>query len=268
MSKTYLAPVTYCRHKDKGWSRFESYHFAENLRHCPIVLQEIFQAASAYPIVFRQIGQHIMPVALLSMSETQTSPFIAPDGRWLASYVPAALRCPPFEVEVTDPKTEDYRLMVNERSELIGLKSDGEPFFDDKGELSQELRRVLVFLKACAIETNKTRKLCQMISDLGFLKPMETFENVSLPKGCFGASLPKVREMPSDTLAFLYESGALLLIHAHKVSMAHCTWISRAQEKLTYDRFAKPFTENSEVSDFIQALACAQSDEMIESGEM
>lgn len=263
-----LVPVTYNRHKNKRWNRFSSYHFAESRRDCPVVLKEIPHVAASYPIVFRQDDQGITPVALFSTDSSETTPFVAPDGRWLASYVPAALRCPPFEAELLDIKTNTYRLLVNENSGLVGTQPEGEAFFDNSRELSQELRRVLDFQKALATEVRTTRALCKVLSDLELYEPLEPNELLPNPIGYLGISLPTSKDISSKTLSTLYDSGALFLIHAHKLYLSHCAWLAHAQEKLANGVFSKQFTNDSDVSDFMKAVGTAHSNDMIAAGEV
>jgi len=92
---TTIYPISQTRHAAKHWQRFSSYAFAANSAILPLVGTELAKAALAFPIALIQQGKGFVPAAVLGL-EPGKNLFVAPDGRWLGSYVPSALRGYPF----------------------------------------------------------------------------------------------------------------------------------------------------------------------------
>ena len=83
-----------------------SYEFARSTALVSLCGAELSLAALEFPIGFARDGAAVMPAALL-FPEPGNNAFVAADGRWLANYIPAALRAYPFvlaQKEGTDEK--------------------------------------------------------------------------------------------------------------------------------------------------------------------
>lgn len=83
------------RHAGKGWRHAGGYAFAATQSVVPLVGAEFTSAAVAMPIAFMQHDGRYVPVAVTSPFQGRNL-FVAPNGHWLGSYVPAALRSYPF----------------------------------------------------------------------------------------------------------------------------------------------------------------------------
>ena len=120
MAQNGLYPVTYDKYANRFWKRFSSFSFARHQHLCPIVEHEVPLTAAAYPMVFRKSDNWVEPVAVLSLSPREPTPFVSGDGRWLASYIPSVLRCPPFKTEQCTSRSENQmQLMVDETLGLV-----------------------------------------------------------------------------------------------------------------------------------------------------
>ena len=82
-------------HADKRWKRYTSYAFAAKEALTPLVAQELPRAVLHLPIAFVRQDEQFMPAAMLGIQPGQNL-FVAPDGRWLCGYTPAAYRAHPF----------------------------------------------------------------------------------------------------------------------------------------------------------------------------
>lgn len=272
MAQNGLFPVTYARHRGRYWKRFSSFHFVNGRSECPIVEKEVLHVAAAYPIVFRRSETTVEPVAVLSLLPDAPTPFVAQDGRWLAGYIPSDLRCPPFQASLPDRQfgTEENRLqlMVDETLGLVTDVPGDEPFFTEAGDLTAELHRVHTFLQARAASAHQTQSMCGVLDKLELFEPMKRYEGVNLPAGCLGIAAPRSNALSQTEKLTLLEIGAFRLIHAHQVSLSHLTWLSRAHEQSGWSRKPKHYTEDSDISRFLRAMAHAQREELLEIGEV
>ncbi|MES0825000.1 SapC family protein [Ruegeria sp. SCP11] len=267
MAQNGLVPVTVARHGHRFWKRFTSYSFAATRTDCAVVLQELPQAAAAFPIVFKNTNQGIEPRAILSLSDSSSTPFVSPDGLWLASYVPSDLRCYPFQAEFISNETADqtplFRLSVDEASGLISNNPRDEAFFSHNGTLSSALDDVRSFLQAREASKQATLELCRQIEALGLFEPMSSHNGIALPQGTLGVSTLRTKNLPVSEKLKLLESGSFFLVHAHHISLSHCEWLNRVQQQIVQANYLEKYTKNSDVSGFLCAMANARNDEIL-----
>ncbi|WP_170326695.1 SapC family protein [Ruegeria arenilitoris] len=267
MAQNGLVPVTAARHGHQYWKRFTSYEFATNRAGCAIVLQEAPQIAAIFPIVFKEISGGIEPRAILSLTDDMPTPFVSPEGRWLASYVPSELRCHPFQAQPLGQNTPDgsalFQLNVDETSGLLSTNPKDEPFFDMAGKLSPGLQDVQRFLQTRVAARETTLELCQTLRVMGLFEPAESHDGVALPFGSLGISAPRLKKLSAAEKLKLLDSDAFLLIHAHQISLCHFAWLAHAQRQLAEQNSQQKYTENSDISGFLSAMANAQNDDVL-----
>lgn len=269
MERNALVPITYQRHRNRHWTRFTSYHFAAQYRACDIVNDEVLSVAAAFPIVFRDHQGKLTPHALLSLSNSSSTPFVSGDGRWLASYVPSALRCPPFHLGTADTqKPLQQQLCVDEASGMVGDGPGGEAFFAQNGRFTDELMNVETFLKARAESLKNAQELCQILSSFNLLEAQSHHNGCRLPDGCYMLAEKRLAETPQSSISQLAQTGALRLLYAHLISKSHLSWLNLAQKRSGTTHLDKNYTKNSDVSAFLTAFANAQGDDIIEPAGM
>lgn len=249
MAQNGLFPVSISRHRDRYWRRFTSFEFAREMRECPLVAAEILPAAAAFPIVFREQEDGVLPFALLSVDWGNHTPFVSPNGRWLASYVPSVLRCHPFVAEPIASMTSPSRLFVDEGSGLVTSDCRDQPFFSENGELAPELHEVLRFFKSRQSALVETKKLCAVLAKMELLTPLDQVDM----QGLLGIDNARLERLPQAHASVLFNSGALQMIHAHQVSLSHCGWLALAQHQAQVA--PQTSTPDEELSGFISALA-------------
>lgn len=76
------------QHGHQYWLKQSSYRFASSDALCPLVAQELPTAVLSLPIGFIAEEEHFVPVAVQGLAAGQNL-FVAADGRWLTSYIPA-----------------------------------------------------------------------------------------------------------------------------------------------------------------------------------
>src|SRR5690606_2302938 len=90
-----LTVISRENHANKRWKRYTSYLFAATEAVAPLVAQELPRACLVLPIGAVQTQNGSQPVAAQGLPPGKNL-FVAPAGRWIRPYVPAAYRGYPF----------------------------------------------------------------------------------------------------------------------------------------------------------------------------
>lgn len=247
-------PVTPDSHANRFWRRFGDFGFARDLRSVPLVLAEIAPAAAALPIVFANGPDGIMPHALLRPSHDGARIFVDEADRWRGAYVPSALRAYPFAA-APGGEAGQFALVVNEDSGLLTGSPEDEPFFTPDHQPSAALTKVIAFLQQREGEKTKARIACKALDMAGLLTPLTPGHGLtdSDCAGFLGIDAAALAALPASQAAPFLQSGALLLAHAHLVSLHHCAWLSQLNPATPA---AMPASDDrAGLSDFLDALA-------------
>lgn len=219
-----LAPLRHEEHAGLRLLPMSSYNFAKELLLAPIVIDEIADAAREFPIVFPKSAA--LPAVLLGTKQG-TCAYVAKDGTWLASYVPAHIRHYPFtlaRLDKSDEGEDRLAVMIDVDSPLLSNKK-GDPVFEDKA-LSAVANRSVDLLRAIWQRRSITRSAVESIEKAGLL--VEKTIRIKRP-GAEDARLSGLRVVDEKALnslsdgAFnvLRKSGALPLVYAHLLSWAN-----------------------------------------------
>ncbi|MEA3644323.1 MAG: SapC family protein, partial [Lamprobacter sp.] len=130
--------------------------FAAGEASVPLVAQELAKACHSLPIAFIRQQDYFTPAAVQGLQPGQNL-FVAPDGRWLGPYIPAAYRGYPFALLPAD--TDQLVLCVDLDSALIGDQHE-QPFFTDTGDPAQRIKDVLDVLQQLHQNRPHTPRLC------------------------------------------------------------------------------------------------------------
>lgn len=218
----YYHPILPSRHGSKRWRHHRSYKFAANQSLVPIVGAEMGVAAMALTIAFVVHGDGLVPVAVLGL-EPGKNLYVAPDGSWLGSYVPATLRSYPFaELPIGDGRLV---LCVDEGSGLIGEMDDpssGEPFYNADGTLAAPTQAVVSFLQDLAASRLKIQEATASLQTHGLLQPWQTQVQIGATQvnveGLYRVDEAAMGSLADEAFLELRRSGALPLAYTHLVS--------------------------------------------------
>lgn len=225
-------PINYERHGLKRWQSYSSYTFAAGEAVCALVAQEFPKAALAMPIGFVVDGEGFTPVAVMGLTSGQNL-YVAADGRWLSSYIPAPYRGYPFRLGETEQN--DQVLCVDEAS---GLLSDtlGTPFFNEDQSPEKGVLEMLDFF--VAVESNRalTRQACAVLNKHQLIQPwvitVQDQENEQQVEGLFRIDEAALNALPAEALAEVRDANALALAYCQLLSMQHL----QALGKLAHER--------------------------------
>lgn len=226
---TPLQPITPQQHGAQRWKRYSRYTFAAQDAVAPIVAHEAGRAAMAMPLAFVPApvkeGEAGAPtyvlMAVLGLGKGQNL-FVAPDGRWLGSYIPSAYRGYPFALANTP---EGQQVLCLRRDSGLVNDTDGERFFDEDGQPSQAIKDVLGFLTQVGQNRQVTRRIVALLAGKGLIQPWtiktRTDAGERAIEGLYRIDEARLNELGGEDLKALQEAGALPLAYAQLLSMQH-----------------------------------------------
>ena len=214
---------------DKAWKRLSNYAFAAEEAVIPIVMMELIRAVPAMPLAFLQSGDAFELVAVTAM-QPGTNWFVAPDGRWLGGYIPAALRVYPFRLIKLQDRSENV-LCIDEASGLIVEAGQGESFFDEKGEPNNIIKELLDVLSKMERSRLETRIAVNALAAAKLLRPWpinikQEDKTVSMT-GLYTMDETALKVLDNDAFLPLRRSGALPVAYAQLFSMNQLSVLQR-----------------------------------------
>jgi hypothetical protein len=221
----YAKPVLLNRqgHKATKISPSANFTYASQVNSLYLAGVEFIEACKEYPIVFTQIGgQKIVPVAMLGLREGENL-FVAADGSWRATYVPAFVRRYPFVL--ADLEGQQMGVCIDEA--YAGLnEQNGEALFDGQGNNTPFLQNALDFLNRYQVEYLRTERFCQRLKDLGLLTTMnakaELYDGTHLMvDGLMVVDERKLQQLGDAQALEVFRSGELSWIYTHMVSLSN-----------------------------------------------
>ncbi|EXJ15989.1 SapC family protein [Imhoffiella purpurea] len=217
-----IIPVSREVHADKHWRRFESYAFARRMMAVPLVASEIPNASTSMPLAFMRQDERYLPVALMGL-EQDSNLFVSPDGRWLARYLPLALRAYPFSLALT--KEGEQILCVDESSGLVGEGAGGEPFFTPQGSPSEGLTEIMVMLRQTEAHRVASAAACALLAGQSLFRPwpisVKGDAGERQLEGLYQIDESLLNELPDDAFLSLRQAGALSMAYFQLLSMQH-----------------------------------------------
>jgi hypothetical protein len=215
-------PISSEQHTNSKWRRFADYRFATTEAAAPIVAAEIVKVVPALPMVFIGENDKFELSALLSVNPGQNM-LVAPDGRWIGSYIPSSIRSHPFRL-VTPPGSEQSVLCIDEGCVVSADNPlPGEAFFDADGKPGASLQHALDFLTG--LERNKivTNLAVSSLAQAGVIKPWpitikdEQSDRVVNGLNCIDEAA--LNALPIEEFIKLRATGALPIAYAQLLSM-------------------------------------------------
>jgi hypothetical protein len=218
-----VTPVSSQRHGNWCVEGGDHYEFARHVNSIPLVAVEIPHAAREYTIVFAGAGDTVVPVVILGIKKDQENLYITEEGGWTANYIPAFVRRYPFVFSETADATK-FTLCVDESWDGCNQEGRGQRLFDEQGERTPFLERLLSFNSDYQRNAQRTKDYCNKLKELDLLDPKEatfTLANGEKAKlrGFMAVSREKLNALPAETLSELAKTGELELIYAHLLSM-------------------------------------------------
>lgn len=219
-----LSAITKQSHADKFWTRQLSYSFAAKDSLALLAAAELSKAVHAFPMVFIKQQDRFFLAAVLSLTPG-TNLFVAQNGKWLGGYVPAAFRGYPFSLAKAQGK-DNLILCVDEDSGLVHEdKTAGEPFFDDTGEVTQQVKDVLNFLNQMEQNKTATNVAVAALADAGVITQwplkIRQGDQEKPVTGLYRVDEAKLNSLDDGQFTKLRKAGSLPVAYAQLFSMGN-----------------------------------------------
>ena len=163
-----------------------------------------------------------MPAVILG-AEQNRNVFVSEDGHWEGRYIPAFVRRYPF-VFSSSADGSTFTLCIDQEFQGLNQDNRGEKLFDEQGEKTTYLERMLNFLREYQVQYQRTLSFCEKLKELGLLEPMQA--HISLPTGSQLSltgfqviNRDRLKALDGDKLAELARSDALELAYLHLYSL-------------------------------------------------
>ena len=220
-----IVPVDRERHAGKGWRPSQDYSFAAQQVVVRLVGAEVTAVAIAMPIAFvEQSGSYVM-VGLMSPMQGRNF-FVAPNGQWLSTFVPAALRTYPFSLARIEGR-QQVILCIDEDSGRVvdaGMNADVTKFFDEQSNPTAAIRAMLDYLQQVESNRSATDLAVAALADAHVLEPWplavqdDTKQELSV-EGLFRINEPALNALDDQAFLKLRRLGALGIAQAQLISM-------------------------------------------------
>lgn len=219
-------PLSLEQHGDMGLiSSDRPFAFAFGANAVPVQVTEFGLAALSYPIIFA--GEERTPLAVMSVRENENL-FIT-DGRFdVEAYIPAFIRRYPF-VTATSPGDDNMIVCIDADAGFL-TKDGGDVKLFENGEPSDYTKNAIEFCKNFELERQRTANFVQLLKDLDLLEERKQTITPTEPDGTagepvqlsdyFAVSQDRLNALDPAKLAELRDSGALVQIYAHILSLA------------------------------------------------
>ncbi len=227
-----LVAVSRQKHFGKAWNAPASYTFAGATNLAPLSAQEIGHAARSLPLAFVQSEGTPVLVALLGLLPGQNL-FVAPQGQWLGTYIPAVLRAYPFTLASTAQGNDQLALAVEETSGLIGeQEAGGTPFFAEDGQTPHpKTQAMLEFLLQVRRGAEAARNAVAALDAAGVIEPwpisLKDGENTKALSGISRINEKALNALPDDAFLTLKRAGALPVAYAQLIAMPNFAILER-----------------------------------------
>ena len=218
-----VVPVNRDRHAGKKIREITGFEFAAKFHIAYLTMHEFARAAAVYPIVFVEDKDKdaFRPVALLGLDAGENL-FVAENGKWEASYVPAIIRRYPFALASTGTEGQ-FTICVDEGSDLVS-DTEGSPMFDDKGEPTQVIENVKRYLSELQQMDTLTRNFCSFLSEHNMFTPLNLrvrdnaqVKNIS---GCYVINEERLNNLSDERFLEIKNKRYLPALYAQLISLA------------------------------------------------
>ncbi len=217
----YRQPVLLDREKHKALRlQPADARFAAANQAVPLVLPEFPEACLEYPIAFAKGGDGQWLALALTGLQAGTNAFVNDKGQWLARYVPASVRRYPFIL--AEGGKDQLNLAVDMAAPHLG--KEGEALFDDKGEPSEFVRKLLPLLADFQAQALRTSAFVKQLEEAGLLAQQNLQVRLgdqrnAVVEGLWIIDEAKLRELPAEKVLAWFKGGEMTAVHAHMLSL-------------------------------------------------
>ncbi|WP_442488294.1 SapC family protein [Halomonas litopenaei] len=196
--------------------------FAQHQALIPLHAGELAKAAATMPLALIKEGREWRLVGVCGV-EPGHNLFIK-DGKWLGHYRPEWLSSWPFEIVTVGEKGV---VTFGRDSGLLASEGEGEPFFDDQGQMTEAVATRIEALKSAYRKQQATQKALSVLGTLGLIAPWPEALQSQL-----GLSIDGLHMIDEKALAQLGDESFLTLRRAQALPIAYALNLSLPQTHL------------------------------------
>ena len=223
-------------HKNVKIAKVTNYSFAQELNSMLLTGHEFVSASKHYPIVFISgKNDDIVPVAILSLRE-KGNLFVNGSGKWSeGAYIPGFLRRYPFVLAESDASGQNFAVTADSTYEGFDAE-EGVSLFDEEGAPSDELNKIVEFLKQYQLQNLQTQEMIKKLIEYNLLKDFAA--DVTLPfgekigfRGMKMVDEKALLELDDEKALDLFRRGFLGWIYGHLYSLANFRVLAALETK-------------------------------------
>ena len=230
-----IVPVNKDRHLHKKIKEITSFDFAAQHHIAYLTMHEFARAAAIFPIVFLEDKEknEFRPVALMGLNAGENL-FVAADGKWNASYIPAIIRRYPFAL-APNGDAGQYVVCIDEESSLVD-DNQGSALFDDDGEPTQIIENVKRYLTELQQMDAITHQFCKFLAENNMFTTlnMKVQENDTVKSitGCYVINETRLNGLSDELFLDIKNKRYLPAIYAHLISLAQTERLVKLQQEV------------------------------------
>ncbi|MGP1450446.1 MAG: SapC family protein [Wolinella sp.] len=219
-----ITPVSKEKFMGRRWRRFKDYRFALQDSLMPLLITELSHALLAFPIALVKNGEEWLVVGVAGLNDGRNY-FVTQNGEWVGRYIPAVYRGYPFAL--ARGENNERLLCFREESGLLCDKDadDGLLFFNESGEVSEDVSQILQFLAQVVRDGENTKKVIEIIAKHNLIIPwslkIKSDDDERDVSGLYRIDEDALNTLAPDALQELLCCGAFMFIYAQLFSMQH-----------------------------------------------
>jgi len=205
---------------DKHWRRHASIAFAKNDTVTPLYVNELAIALQALPIAFVQQEDRFSLVVIVGLRPGENL-LVSAANTWLSEYLPVSYRSSPFELIPLSGNESQYAMCIDE--ECITDTDEGEPFFNEAGEINEDLGKLFELLKQFNAGRQQTQNICAALAKHNLIVPwpmvLEQDTETLNVNGLYQIDESALNALSDEAFLDLKRSHALPVAYAQLLSM-------------------------------------------------
>jgi hypothetical protein len=215
----HLVPISRDNHINKSWFPRTTFGFAREQTLIPITARELPNAALRLPIGILR-SNNKLDLVMIAGELNGKSLYIDSKGKWLVHHLPSIFRYYPFVLA----RTEENKMILcfDEKSGLMSDEIEGTPFFDEAGELADEVKKIWIGLQERERDKLITDAMLTELEKQDLLEPwsinLKEADITKSIKGILRISEIKVNSLPDADFLKLRKNGALAAVYLHLFS--------------------------------------------------
>jgi hypothetical protein len=234
----------------KRWLRHTSMAFAKNDTVAPVYVNELPMAIQSLPVAFIKQGDIFIPVVVMGLKPGQNL-CVSTDARWLSEYMPVTYRSSPFELLAVEGWGGQQSLCIDESCITDG---DGEPFFDDKGEIAETITGVFNLVQQFNAARALTLNICKVLNEHGLIKPWPLVLNDGITEqavsGLYKIDEEAFNALPDDAFLAVRKAHALTMVYSQMLSMQKIAVLAERLKEQTLTAVSVEKSRSSETFNF------------------